>query len=749
MRSLFLHFLLLFPLLAQCQVVEGRATAMVQGHPVAVSYPGVRWLGQEQGVVGDGHGAFRLPEPPLWPGLLVVSATGYATDTVQLDAPRSGLHEVVLSPVVLLNEAQVIERRSSTFLDLRSTPSNETIGARELKRAACCDLSESFETSATVDVSYSDAISGGKTMRMLGLDGKYAQISVENVPFVRGLSTNTGLLLLPGTWINEINLSKGVGTAMNGPNAMTGQIELCLLDPQAQPPLFVNLYGNSQGRAEANVHLAKPTGAHSANLLLLHGSWNQRQMDQNNDGFLDMPTTRRVNVMDRWVYQNERKSGQLNLRVVHDERSGGQSEAHIGNDDMHAGHGLGPYTIAALDRVVDAFGKHGWIFKDHPGKSIGLIGAVRHHMLEQRYGLRSYKGQQQSAFASALYQQMLGKDKLKFGVALQFDAFQEQLSIDTVRAFDLGRVERMPGLFAEYVKESERLDLVFGMRVDWNDLYGAVASPRVHAKYQVGPLTVARAAVGHGFRTANPLVENASVLASSRRITVGALDMERAWNAGVSLLHKFKWMDRKWTVGADIYHTRFTAQVVSDLDLEPTLVVIQMLDGPSFSNSALADVQMELSRAVQLRASYRYYDVRTTYHGRLLQRPLTPANRGLFGIAYADVKERWRLDATLNFFGPARLPSTATNPEGLRAASASPTYGTVHAQVTHVRGAWEWYVGGENLGSFVQQEQIIAASDPYGPYFDASLIWGPTNPAMAYAGVRYTLPRRTPTTNTP
>ncbi|MCB9182922.1 MAG: TonB-dependent receptor [Flavobacteriales bacterium] len=718
----------------------------------------VHWLGTSIGAITDINGAFAIDAPEQWPATLITSFVGYKPDTLALsEAPASPLR-IRLRWAVDIRAVEVVERTESTRLSTRTIEASEQLGQKELKRAACCDLSESFETNATVDVSYTDAVSGTKTIRMLGLDGKYAQMSLENIPFIRGLSVSSGLTLIPGTWIQDINLSKGTGTAVNGPNAMTGQIDLCLLNPLDQPALFANIYGNSQARLEANVHAAQRTGPHSANLLLVHGNWFDQAMDQNSDGLLDQPRTKRVNVLNRWMRLDERKSAQATVRVVHDERTGGQDPMHTGAD-AHAHHGLSPYTIQVVNRMVDVFGKHGWVFAHDPRKSIGLIGSARWHESTASYGLRSYAGLQRSAYASVVYQQLLGDgtDQVKAGASLQYDDYDELFvsrsandATDTLQRIDLGRTERMPGLFAEHTLKSGALTLVSGLRFDANDRFGNAWSPRVHAKYDLGPLTVLRASVGHGFRTPNPLVENAAVMASSRYVSVeGRLRMERAWNIGASVLHKFKWLGRKWAVGIDGYRTLFTDQLIADLDRDPRVIALYRLDGPSYANSLLTDLQLEISRALRLKLSYRYYEVRSTYDGRLLDRPFTPRHRGLIDLAFTSPDEHWRFDINLNLFGEGRIPDTRPNPtEELRFPERSPSFGTLHAQITWLLGPWELYMGGENLTSTLQQRQVIDPDDPYGVYFDASLIWGPTNKAMLYGGLRYTLQHRTkPATN--
>lgn len=707
----------------------------------------LHWLGTTIGTATDATGSFELVQPGSWPATLITSFVGYKADTLHLNAMPTTSLRIKLTWAVEMGPVEIVDRVAGTRLDARSINATEIIGQKELKRAACCDLSESFETNATVDVNYSDAISGTRTIRMLGLDGKYAQISLENLPFIRGLSTSYGLTLVPGTWIKDINLSKGIGTAVNGPNAMTGQIDLCLLDPLGEPMLFVNLYGNSQGRTEANVHLAQKTGQDSGNLLLLHGNLFQQDMDQNHDGFMDSPRTRRFNVMDRWMRRTDRGMTQLGVRYVTEERKGGQTAMSM-HDPEHVIHAGEPYVVDIRNEMVDVFGKQGIIFKNDPSKSLGFMFAARHHEAASRFGRRSYAGRQDSFYGSAVYQMLVGKgsDQLKAGATFQFDRFEEAF-MDS----GFARIERMPGLFAEYTLSRGPLTMVGGLRADANSFYGDVVSPRLHLKYDLGPLTNLRLSAGRGFRSTNPFVENASVLASSRRVVVeGSLGMERSWNFGASALHKFKWLDRKWAIGVDVYRTEFQDQLIADLDRSPRTVAFYMLEGSSYATSVLTDVQVELSRDMDLKLAHRWYDVRSTYDGVLRERPFTPQHRGMASLAFTDPKEQWRMDITWNFFGEGRIPYTLANPEAHRMPLRSPSYSTLSGQLTRILGDWELYLGVENATSTLQRQQIIAPEDPFGPYFDASLIWGPTNKAMVYGGLRFQLDRKADKTpNTP
>lgn len=740
-RNITFTTLLVAPLwsMAQDTSVGGQVTGPdAEGRAMSLPGASVVWAGTATGAATDADGRFALPAPHHWPWTLVTSFVGYRSDSMLIEGPSHRI-AIVLKAAVELKAAEVTERTSGTQLSTRTTLNQELITGKELKRAACCDLSESFETNATVDVSFADAVSGTKTIKMLGLDGRYALISTENIPFIRGLSSSYGLTLLPGPWIQGINVSKGVGPVVNGFSSMTGQIDLTLLQPRAAEPLFVNLYGNSQGRMEANVHAAQELGERWHNLLMVHGNLLGTRLDQNRDGFMDQPLSRRINIMDRVQFEGDGRDAHIGVRYVLDERTGGQTDFRR---DEPLGSPL--YGIGIDNEMVDLFGKHGFIFKGDQTRSIGMIGSLRRHTVDAFFGNRAYAGEEISGSFNAIYQQLLrdGNDQIKGGLSFSGFGYDERYNAGDSAATDslFARTELVPGAFVEHTLKRGAFTAVSGLRVDVNSAYGTFVSPRLHMKYDLGPLTALRASAGSGWRTANPFVENASAMASARRVILTEdLDAEQSWNIGAGILHKFKWLDRKWAVGVDGYRTTFTHQVVADLDRSAHELVIANLDGSSFANTVQADLQVEVIKPLHLKLAYRWYDARTTYHGELLARPMVPEHRAMADLAFVSTNEKWRFDITLNWFGTSRLPDLAGNPEAHHSNERSPAYQVLHAQLTRVFGSLELYLGGENLLDYMQHPQIIAPEDPFGPDFDASIIWGPTNGRMIYGGLRYAL----------
>lgn len=727
---------LLLPAALNAQQVHGVVRGEAEDRPTPLPGVNVYWAGTNLGTTTDQYGHFSLLLPVDVEPKLVLSYVGFTGDTLLVKTPSVEL-DILLKSSVELKTVEVVERSAATKLDVRSVYNVQTLTEKELKKAACCDLSESFETNASVDVAFTDAVTGAKTIRMLGLDGKYTQILFENWPLIGGLSSTYGLGFVPGPWIQGINLTKGAGSVVNGYNSISGQLNIDLLKPDKAPRGYVNLYGNQNGRMEANAHFAQRMGEKWSTMLLLHGNYVERKNDHNKDGFLDMPTSERVSVMNRWRYFGDFFRTQFGVRFLYDDRVGGQTTF-----DPDGPRNTDIWGSQVRNEQQEAFWKGGLIFQRDQRKSIGFVLSGKRHVLNANFGERNYNGEQLSFYGNAVFQAELDSNdvhKIKAGGSLTLDQFQEQL-VDS--AFN--RNETASGLFAEYTFTKGPIAVVLGLRGDLHNVLGFQLSPRVHFKYAPKPLTVLRLSAGKGFRSSSVVAENLSLLASSRRFLVqGDPRLEEALNFGVSFTHKFKWLDRKWLLAVDAYHTYFLEQVVVDRDRSPSEVHFFALDGTSQATSFQAEIGVELFRGLDLKVAYKKYISKTEYLDGPRYVPLIPSDRVLFNVGYITKKEHWMFDLTTNWFDGIRIPDTETNPEEYRMEGKAPSYATVNAQVTHViKKRLDIYLGCENIFGYQQDPQIIAANDPFGPYFDASNIWGPVNGRVIYAGLRLTIDKK-------
>ena len=742
MKFIYILLLLLGTQLLPAQEPTYGFTGEVRGQSEAdttqpLAQAQVRSLDGRVGTLTDSLGrfAFKLPRQTA---TLVVDYAGYAADTVQITA---GEPLIIVLRASTLAEVDITHRQQTTRINSLDAQQTRLIGEGELLKAACCNLSESFETSPSVDVSFTDAVTGTRQIQMLGLAGPYTQITREAMPNVRGLSAMYGLTYIPGTWVESMQLSKGVGSVANGYEAIAGQINVELRKPEDADRLYLNGYANLMGRLEGNANLAHrfDSSGWSTALLLHHGNMVQRN-DRNQDGFLDNPLNRTFIGLNRWRYAGEGPwRFQAGIKGTYTDQVSGETafdpELHDPATDL--------WGMTMRTERLEGWAKLGRLFPNAPYRSLGLQVSALHHRQDSDFGALTYQGQQRTFYANFLYQGILGSTNHSFrsGASLLYDDYEEQLD---ARSFE--RREVVPGAFFEYTYTYlTRFTAVAGLRVDHHNLFGTFATPRLHLRYAPAERTTLRASLGRGQRTASILAENMGLFASNRQIVIEGEDPtlpyglrpEVAWNAGLNLTQTFRLDYREGTFTLDYYRTEFVNQIVIDRDRSPQQVAFYNLDGQSYSNSIQAQLDYELIKFLDLRLAYRWLDVRSTYDGDLRSKPLVPTHRAFANLAYTT-RNDWVFDLTVNWQGAQRLPDTDSNPEQFQLATESPAFWLVNGQVSKKLGEqWELYVGGENLLDFRQERPILGAEQPFGDYFDASLVWGPIFGRNVYAGVRF------------
>ena len=575
-RSFLLFCFLLFAGTLTAQNISGRVGELEQGeehqdhhHPLAGA--NVFWLGESTGTATNGDGQFSIGPPRQYPARLVISFVGFTSDTILLNqAPEEEL-AIRLAPTKTLETLTVESNVRSSGVSGMDILHVENISKEEFQKAACCNLSESFETNASIDAALTDAVSGARKIRMLGLDGIYSQILGENIPYLRGLAAVEGLSYIPGPWVESIQITKGTGSVVNGFEAITGQINIEYLKPDdvELDRYYINLYANRMGRLETNIHMKQKVGKRWSTLLFGHVSDVSVENDNNNDGFLDVPLRRQYNVFNRWKYFGDRIRAQIGLRAIQQETQGGQLGFNYDRDFGETQR----YGLGTDHQQVDLFTKFGYLFPKNPNASIGTMTNFRYHNLESFYGLRTFDASERYGYINTIYQTALGDTRhvLKLGASYLYSAIDQQFQDST-----FNRVESVPGVFGEYTFTGGVSSLVVGNRFDFHNLYGLYIVPRLHYKYQLGEATSIRFSVGRGIRTANPYNDNAAALASSRTVkTLEDLEPEKAWNGGITFSHEFKIGTQEAFFTADYFRTEFQNQVVVDLENPALPVVLQ------------------------------------------------------------------------------------------------------------------------------------------------------------------------------
>ena len=711
----------------------------------------VYWNGTQIGVSTDDNGTFTLKRTEN-SNTLVISYVGYKTKTVKVTNSEA-LH-IQLEPQSALEEVVVTQKRANTMKSQWQVANLHTMSSGELLKAACCNLSESFSTNPSIDVNFSDAVTGNKQIKMLGLTSPYILMAEENIPAMRGASQAYGLSFVPGTWIESIQITKGAGSVINGYESISGQINYEIEKPINARPFFLNLYTSEDSRYELNAHTKVKLSDKWATSLLAHGNVRQRKSDHNHDGFIDNPIGNQINLLNRWQYSNAEKGwvSFVNLNYMKDERQAGQ----INYNPLTDKGTTNAWGSEVNSERFTLSNKTGYVFPDTPYKSIGLQNSFQSHRQDSYFGLNSYDIHQKSWYGNLIYNSIIGNTQHKFATGLSgtYDDYNEQLTTSAL-AGDFSRIDRSVGAFFEYTYDNlSNFSFVAGVRADSHNNLGNFITPRFHLRYNPWQQATFRLSAGRGKRAANVIAENQQLLASSRQLHIiggdggklYGLNPEIAWNYGASFLQTFKIWGKNAELSVDFYRTHFDNQVVVDLDHSPQQALFYNLDGKSFANSLQAEVSITPVKGLDFKAAYKYYDVQTQFTKGQLEKTLTPKHRWFANIAYetADTHEnkhsQWKFDVTFNWLGEQRLPTTATNPLPYRLSDYAPSFATLNAQITRVFSkTFEVYVGGENITNYKQANGILAADAPFGAYFDSTMQYAPAFGQMYYAGMRFKL----------
>ena len=701
----------------------------------------VFWLNTSIGATTDEKGWFKIPYQKNYKKL-VVSYVGYKTDTLTISDLKPIHHFITLENE--LEEVTLKSKKKATQRSFIQTKNVFTVNSAELLKAACCNLAESFETNPSIDVNFSDALTGTRQIQMLGLKSPYLLITQENIPSIRGAGQVFGLTFTPGTWVESIQITKGAGSVINGYESISGQINAELVKPLTDNRIFLNAYGSLGGRYELNSHLNHKISDKWQTGIYIHGNYRNKKFDRNKDGFLDNPLISQVNVMNRWQYLDAEKGwvSFINVRFMDDSKQTGQN-----NFDPLIDKGRSEVWGGEIDtKRFDSSLKLGYVFPQLPFQSFGFQFSYSNHDQDSYFGLKKYDINHQSVYSNLLFNSIIGDTRSKFTTGLNFtyDIYDE-----FVNSINFYRKEKSFGGFFEYAYDnSDNFSFTSGVRIDTHNLLGTYITPRLHIRYVPWEKGVLRASIGQGRKSANVFAENQQLFASSRQIDIQSsggkiygLDPEVAWNYGVSYLQGFNLFNRKGDITFDYYRTHFQNQVVVDWE-NPQRISFYNLDGESYANSFQTEINYFINDNLNLRLAYKYFDIQTDYTSGKLSKPLTPNHRLFANISYETKKidniKQWKFDLTYNFIGEQRLPDTSINPLEYQFEEYSNSYSLLNTQITKVfTEKFEMYFGVENLTDLKQKNPILASDDPFGDSFDSTIIYAPIFGRMLYSGLRF------------
>lgn len=691
---------------------------------------------QKSGVFTDSLGGFSIEVKDIPPFLVVVSMLGYKSDTINVTTTNP--LSISLEKNIELKEIEVKAKREDLLISTIQPINIEKINQGELLKAACCNLSEAFETNPTINVAYKDAVTGAKEIQLLGLSGIYSQLLTENIPNMQGIAGIYGLTFIPGPWMESIQLTKGSGSVVNGYESTTGLINIEFKKPHEKetPKFFLNLFTDEKAALELNTFYKVKVSSKASTIFMAHGRYMNRAEDFNKDGFMDIPDNKQINLYNRWQIQaSSRLEMQIGLKFIADKIEGGQMSNDI--PVLSSNHSGELYKTNVDTKRAEAYLKVGILFPKRPQMSIGNIFQIIYHDMKSNFGFKTYNANEKSFYYQTIFQNYFIKvnHQYKAGVTIKSNEVNQ---VFMGSSFSL--IQNIPGIFFEYTYSYlDKFTFILGAREDYHFDDNWIFTPRAHAKYNFTENAIIRVSAGSSYRRPYLIADHISVLATSRSLFQSEkINAERAWNYGANFTQKFEINEKQYSVSFDAYRTDFSQQMIMDVYSDSSEISFYNLKGKSFSKSLQVSINAEIVENLDLRIAYKFDDVKSTYKEKLQEVPLVTRSRGLFNVSYSLPKSHWKFNYTLVYEGQKALQFVYL-PESGKRDLRSPEFITMNAQVTKEFKRFEVYAGSENILDFRQSDPIINSSNPFGDNFDATNIWGPISGRRIYLGLRFSL----------
>jgi outer membrane receptor for ferrienterochelin and colicin len=723
----------------QQNVIKGKVSGIDAGVRSALAGASVQWINTSSGTLSDAQGKFELSMENITDKRLIVSMTGYYSDTVSTERK---LHVFINLRSVSTSEILVEDDNSSNFIS-KDVIKTEVLSQNEFKKASCCDLSGCFGSNSSVEVAVTDIVTNTKEMQILGLDGSYTQILIDGIPNMSGLTSKYGLNSIPGTLINKINISKGANSVLQGYESISGIINIELKDFESSEKFLLNGYVNNTLEKHMNTNYTGKWNKWST-IFSGHTAQESVRLDENDDGFMDAPLVTRYMGYNKWKYEDNDKEVMFDAAVqyVNEKRTGGQKGFNKEDEGSNTVYGQ---TVAL--NSFKLYSKFGKTFNNNDQVK-GFFSYDLYNDISY-YGITRYAAKQKSMYANLFYEKELFPDNmLKGGISYRFEIIDEDINFThaTSKSYagNYNKKESVPGIFLEdvFTGLKKKLMVISGVRLDHHNKYNAVITPRFLAKYEFTSETILRASFGTGFRTINLFSEYSNLFSSGRDIVIGEeLSPEKVINFGVNLVQYITVGDVHADIVVDYYKTNFINKIISDYNSNSSIVTFENLHGTAGSNVFQIETNIRLFKNLDIKNSYKYNTVKYSQNGIEEDAPFIAKHKILSNISYLFGENKWGANLSMNWFGKQTLPDTKSNPIEYQQPAESEPFAVFNMQLNKNWENFEFYAGIENIFDYKQNNPIVSANNPFGQYFDTSFIWGPVKGREIYAGFRFKIIR--------
>ncbi len=625
----------------------------------------------------------------------------------------------------------------------------DTVGRFEIESNPESNLIDLLDGTPGVRKKVDCSVCNTAQIRLLGLNGAYAQILIDGLPLFSGLGTVYGVEQIPLVTVDRIDVIKGSSSVQHGSNAVAGVINIVHGPIPTEPQSYLKMsYGHHN---EQNYEGAFSTRMNQSGTgLQVAFNYNSSpQINMDDAPMIDVAEFDRVGFstrLSKWINSKTELTGRASVNF--EDRFGGTESA----DRTTIG------TYKPDSALVNMWGDtthqqvvyQEYVRSRRVNYETGLLTQINDYLMnetrvsylqllqESWYGYLDLTAQQDLLFTVSDFTLYLERHELLAGLSYTYDSFTDNRSVGT-------HEYHIPALYVQDIfSPTGNWDLMGGVRLDHHNVHGAILSPRMAATYYGLDHFIWRLSIGKGFRTFNLFSENHSAISSAvfTLLPTNTLDEEISWSFTLNGQYS-KQLSENFSLAAEatVYHTRIDDYILFDSQKGHTndghqKIEYRNLNGTMLTEGVEGVLTVGLPGSFTVEAGANLFNFRTD--GSVADGFIyfTPDYTALGSVKWDSKRAGIHLGVDMNYVGPQLLREIRFGEDLILPERTSPSYTIINAQVEKAAGPFTFSLACQNIGDFFQakEEPIFYSKDWF---YQTTSVWGPMKGRTFYAGVRF------------
>lgn len=737
-----MKLLFLIPLLFSANCFAQCITGTVLCDNKPVEYAVVSIKNTDKSTTTDSTGKFKLCGA-FAENSLEIMLLGYRKKTISLskNSDNQNINLGKINVEQLENELKsvVISGTLQEITKEKSPVPIDIISAQAFKRNVSSNIFDALQQVNGVQPQINCNVCNTGDIHLNGMEGPYTLVTIDGMPIVSSLATVYGLMGIPNSIIDRVEVMKGAASSLYGSEAMAGIINIITKNPASAPLFSIDTYGTSQ--KEINLDISAKKTFKSTNSLLSANIFSfSNLLDVNNDNFTDIPVQQRFSLFNKWSFVNKNNlQSSLAWRAFYENRWGGElnwKKQFYGGDSV--------YGENVETKRFEIIGKN-YLFNK---TNFTLNYSYNYHKQASAYGQTIFNAEQNTAFLQFLYSKNYLKQTFLIGLPIKSVLYKDNTPTVLYTQYGLYRTTFVPGVFVQQQSdEKKRFVLLNSARLDYNTNHGFIFTPRSAVKFVLNEHNIFRLFAGSGYRNVSVFTEDHAALSGSRIVEIkNKLNPEKSWNGTLNHHYFNTFKSLNFSLENTLFYTHFLNKIIPDYTTDVNKIIYDNISGYSVSRGASSSVQLQHVSGNKINIGATYLDVFKNENNKTQKQVYTPELSINANASF--VYKSFVLDYFLKTTSPMLLPVQANDYR----LKESPWFSIHNLQLSYKSDKrFDVYVGVKNITNFLPENPIMRPHDPFDKKvndvvdnpnsysFDTDYNYAPLQGRRFYLGFRYSL----------